>query len=179
MRQPRLQLALVHLLLGLSYGCKQRPPETKLLAGGLYTVESEPGKFGDAKLLVYEDGICHVRLYREEYPSRPATLDPTKLTLGGADDKEGFSLGHVPLREESFRAWKPVLAGKAEVKAEELEAIESGRRRAGGARFDRATRDGPNTEGALSRIRSQPVRLGREFRYRTGSISANHRPGAG
>ncbi|HXU31667.1 MAG TPA: hypothetical protein VN851_13920 [Thermoanaerobaculia bacterium] len=135
MRQPRLQLALVLLLLGLSYGCKQRPPETKLLAGGLYTIESEPGKFGATKLLVYEDGICHVRLYREEYPNRPATLDPTKLTLGGAGDKEGFSLGHVPLREESFRAWKPVLAGKAEVKEEELDGYRIWKKDGGGSAF--------------------------------------------
>jgi len=112
-----------------------RQTDTELVAGGLYTVESEPGKFGAAKLLVYEDGICHVRLYREEYPSRPATLDPTKLTLGGADDKEGFSLGHVPLREESFRAWKPVLAGKAEVKEEELEGYRIWKKDGGGSAF--------------------------------------------
>jgi hypothetical protein len=136
MRHSRLRFTLsLVLLLGLAYGCKQRPTETELFAGGLYTVESEPGKFGAAKLLVYEDGICHVRLYREEYPNRPATLDPTKLTLGGADDKEGFSLGHVPLREESFRAWKPVLAGKAEVKVEELEGYRIWKKDGGGSAF--------------------------------------------
>ncbi len=136
MRQRRLRIALaLLLLLGLTFSCKQRPTETELVAGGLYTVESEPGKFGAAKLLVYEDSICHVRLYREEYSSRPATLDPTKLTLDGADDKEGFSLGHVPLREESFRAWKPVLAGKAEVKEEELEGYRIWKKDGGGSAF--------------------------------------------
>jgi len=135
MRQPRLRVTLVLLLLSLAYGCKPRSTETELVAGGLYTVESEPGKFGAAKILVYEDGICHVRLYREEYPSRPTTLDPVKLTLGGADDKEGFSLGHVPLREESFRAWEPVLAGKAEVKEEELEGYRIWKKDGGGSAF--------------------------------------------
>ncbi len=136
MRQSHLRIALtLLLLLGLVYGCTQRPTETELFAGGLYTVESEPGKFGAAKLLAYEDGICHVRLYLEAYPSRPATLDPTKLTLGGADDKEGFSLGHMPLREESFRGWKPVLAGKAEVKEEELEGYRIWKQDGGGSAF--------------------------------------------
>lgn len=130
-----LRLPLVFLLLGLAYGCQRHSPETELVAGGLYTVESDPGKFGAAKLLAYEDGICHVRLYREEYPNRPATLDPAKLTLSGADGKQGFSLGHVPLREESFRAWKPVLAGKAEVKEEELEGYRIWKEEGGGSAF--------------------------------------------
>ena len=131
----RYPLALVLLLLGLAFGCQRHAPETQLVAGGLYTVENDPGKFGAAKLLVYEDGICHVRLYREEFSSRPATLDPAKLTLGGAGDKEGFSLGHIPLREESFRAWKPVLAGKAEVKEEELEGYRIWKEDGGGSAF--------------------------------------------
>ncbi len=137
MSQSPLRIALLSLvlLLGLAYGCKQRPTETELTSGGLYTVESEAGKFGAAKLLAYEDGICHGRLYREEYPNRPATLDPTKLTLGGADDKEGFSLGHVPLWEKSFRAWKPVLAGKAEVKEGELEGYRVWKKNGGSGAF--------------------------------------------
>ena len=136
MRQPRrIQFAFVFLFLCLAYGCKRQTPEAELVAGGLYTVESDPGKFGAAKLLAYEDGICHVRLYREEYPSRPAILDPAKLTLGGAGDQEGFSLGHMPLREESFRAWKPVLAGKAEVKEEELEGYRMWKQDGGGSAF--------------------------------------------
>lgn len=135
---PRHTLRLA-LLFAIAYlttatAC-HRKTEADLVVGGLYTVESEPGKFGAAKLLAYKDGICHVRLYREEYLSRPTTLDPTKLTLGGAGDKEGFSLGHLPLREESFRAWKPVLAGKAEVKEEELEDYRMWKKEGGGSAF--------------------------------------------
>jgi|ERR1041385_4190427 hypothetical protein len=88
--------------------------------GGIYSVNDGQGHYGVAKLLVHEGGVCHVRLYKQTFPTRPATLDITKLSLGRAGEPE-FGIGHLPIREGEFLHWQPVLITTSPVTPEELD----------------------------------------------------------
>jgi len=84
------------------------------------------------KLLARDEGICHVRVYKQKFGSRPERVDPSKLSLGTIHDKDGFGMGHLPLSDEAFRAWQPVLISKTLVTSEELEGYRMWKEASGG-----------------------------------------------
>ncbi len=90
-------------------------------AGGLYSTEDEGGQFGIVKVLVVDAGAVHVRVYKQKLCSRPASVDPSMLTLGKLSDKDGFSAGHLPLSWRTFAKWKPILVSQQPVYESELE----------------------------------------------------------
>ena len=90
-------------------------------AGGLYSVANGNGKFGVVKILVLEPDAVHVRIYKQTFQTRPASVDSQSLTLGGIDDKDGFSIGHAPLSRTTFAAWQPVFLSQQSVSDKELD----------------------------------------------------------
>jgi hypothetical protein len=73
------------------------------------------------KILVLEPEAVHVRIYKQTFLTRPASVDPKSLTLGAIDDKDGFSIGHLPLSRQTFASWDPVFLSQQSVSDEELE----------------------------------------------------------
>jgi hypothetical protein len=114
-----LVLLVITLMLG-PLACR-RQPATRLTVGALYSVDDGEGHFRIAKILVLDRATVHVRLYANRFNERPATVDPTALTLGTIHDKGGFGIGHLPLARGEFAAWKPVFLAQASVNPQELE----------------------------------------------------------
>ena len=96
---------------------------SELFEGGYYSI-ADGEQFGIAKLLKLDPDIAHVRIYKERFSQRPRAIDITRLTLGSVDDKEGYGMGHIPLRLATFQQWQPLFLAYSEVKDEELEAYE-------------------------------------------------------
>jgi len=96
---------------------------SELFEGGYYSIV-DGDRFGIAKVLKLDPEIVHVRIYKEHFPQRPLSIDPDQLTLGTIHDKDGFGMGHLPLRLEKFRESEPIFITHAEVKEDELEGYE-------------------------------------------------------
>lgn len=105
--------------------------DSELFEGGYYSV-ADGAAFGIAKVLKLEPDKVHVRLYKQHFPARPLSIDLNSLSLGGIHDKDGFGMGHLPLRLSTFQQWGPKFITYAEVKPEELEGYEMWRSSAGG-----------------------------------------------
>lgn len=89
------------------------PAVTAIQAGGIYSVSGgKSGKFTVVKVLVVENSEVHARLYRDDFKDRPTQADLKKLHM---------AMGHVPLAEEGFRNWQPVLIRVEPVGEDELE----------------------------------------------------------
>src|SRR4051794_35090648 len=87
---------LTTAVLFLMIGC--RKPSPALEVGGIYSIND--GKdYGIVKLLVHEDHVCHVRVYKQKFPTRPVSIDVNNLSLGKPGDPDGFGMGHIPMRE--------------------------------------------------------------------------------
>jgi hypothetical protein len=91
-------------------------------AGDICFVESGDGDYKVAKILVVEQAVIHVRLYKERFSEIPRFLDVTNLNLGTIDDAD-FGVGHLPLSRGSFAAWLPVRVQHQPVTEEELEGF--------------------------------------------------------
>ncbi|HKD82282.1 MAG TPA: hypothetical protein VKH81_21495 [Candidatus Angelobacter sp.] len=104
---------------------------TQLFEGGYYSIADGPA-FSIAKILRLEPHTVHVRIYKENFPQRPRSIDPTALTLGRIDDQDGFGMGHLPLRLESFMERQPRFLTYAAVEAGELEGYNMWKEAEGG-----------------------------------------------
>jgi hypothetical protein len=91
--------------------------------GDLWSVKTDDGRYGVAKVLATDEGGVHLRLYSQRFEERPATVNPSELTLGsfGRGDATPFSIGHLPLSHRSFQDWEPELISHGAVSEEELE----------------------------------------------------------
>jgi hypothetical protein len=105
------------------YACqaRQAPAQSRWKVGGVYSVRSEEEGFRIAKVLALDPGVVSVRIYKQSFPSRPQTVDVSSLTLGSIKDPGGFGIGHAPIAEEGFAAWKPELLAEQPVTEAELE----------------------------------------------------------
>lgn len=103
--------------------------------GAYYSILYDENDYRIAKLLVHERGICHLRVYKQTFASRPAQIDVAQLTLGSMNDADGFGIGHVPLRESSFLAWKPVFVARGRVLPDEREGYDVWKAQANGSAF--------------------------------------------
>lgn len=103
-------------------GCdRQKSAAEDWHAGGLYSMREDNGQFSVAKILVLEPEAVHVRIYKQRFSARPTSVDPASLTLGAYDDKEGFSIGQVPLSRRTFALSDPVFMSQQSVSDKELE----------------------------------------------------------
>jgi hypothetical protein len=111
---------------------RKSPPSFQ--AGGIYSIVNDgDGGFGIVKLLVYENGVCHVRIYKQKFQSRPQSVEPANLSLGKIGDPDGFGMGHLPIQESTFIKWQPVLMKQSPVTEEELEGYKIWKEAGGGA----------------------------------------------
>ncbi len=109
-----------------------RNAPSELFEGAYYSIV-DGEIFSIAKVLKLEPEIVHVRIYKQHFPQRPRSIDPAALTLGTIHDKDGFGMGHLPLRLATFMDREPMFLTHAEVKPEELEGTICGKKaRSGG-----------------------------------------------
>jgi len=106
-------------LIVILYSCTNKPKELK--AGAICSVDDGNGKFGIVKILVIDNEIAHLRIYKNKFNQRPASIDTRTLSLGSIYDKDGFGVGHTPLDRKGFENWQPVVLTYEEVSEEELE----------------------------------------------------------
>jgi len=93
---------------------------SELFEGAYYSI-IDGDDFSIAKVLKLEPEIVHVRIYKQHFPQRPRSIDPGVLTLGTIHDKDGFGMGHLPLRLATFTDREPMFLTHAEVTPQELE----------------------------------------------------------
>ena len=104
---------------------------SELFEGGYYSI-IDGDTFSVAKVLKLEPEIVHVRIYKQNFLQRPRSIDPAALTLGTIHDKDGFGMGHLPLRPVTFLESEPMFLTHAEVTPEELEGYNFWKESAGG-----------------------------------------------
>lgn len=122
-KYQKISSALLLVILSLAIqSCNKN--EGDLRAGSICTIDNGDSTYGVVKVLVIDADEAHVKIYKNKYDQRPATVDQKTLSLGSIDDKDGFGVGHVPLTRKGFEDWKPVEVNWEEVTKEELEGYE-------------------------------------------------------
>lgn len=109
-----------------------RRSTASLQVGGIYSTADDKGGYGVVKLLAHADGVCHVRVYKQKFQSRPTTVDVGSLSLGKPGDFGGFGMGHIPMREAGFLEWQPVIITTTTVTPDELEGYKIWKENGGG-----------------------------------------------
>lgn len=104
----------------MSDSLSTRIAPSELFEGAYYSI-IDGDVFSIAKVLKLEPEIVHVRIYKQHFPQRPRSIDPAMLTLGTIHDKDGFGMGHLPLRLATFIDREPMFLTHAEVPPKELE----------------------------------------------------------
>lgn len=108
---------------------------SELFEGGYYSI-ADGDVFSIAKILKLEPDKVHVRIYKQHFPQRPRSIDVSTLSLGTILDKDGFGMGHLPLRFETFKDRDPQFLTHSEVQADELQGYEVWKETAGGGVFE-------------------------------------------
>ena len=85
---------------------------TELKVGGLYISKSENGKYSVSKIIAMDNFAVHVRMYADEFQTKPTQLSSTNLKV---------LIGHAPMDAKGFLAENPELLKIEEVKDSELE----------------------------------------------------------
>ena len=96
----------------------------KIKAGSICSVDDGDGKFGIVKILVIEEEIIHVKMYKNKYVERPVVIDINALSIGSDYDEAGFGVGHLPTDRKVFDNWKPIVIAFEEVTGDDLEEYE-------------------------------------------------------
>jgi hypothetical protein len=117
------------LALGALAACGD--PASRWEPGGIYSTSDGSG-FGVVKVLAVEPDAVSVRVYRERFPHRPPSVDPSGLSLGSIDDPNGFGVGHLPLAPRDFALWFPVHLATVPVTDSELEGYRAWKEAGGG-----------------------------------------------
>ena len=119
LREIASWVAVSAAALGLA-GCSD--PSRRWESGGIYSVSDGDG-FAIVKILALDvdPDMVSVRIYRERFETRPPSIDPRELTLGGIDDPEGFGIGHIPVAPRDFALWFPVHHVTEPVSEDELD----------------------------------------------------------
>ncbi len=113
-----------------SIGFKSGSPHA-LREGGYYSI-LDGEEFAIAKILKLAPDKVHVRIYKQHFAARPAQINPSNLTLGTIHDPDGFGMGHLPLRRETFLGREPVFIMESPVTASELTGYELWKESGGG-----------------------------------------------
>jgi len=100
--------------------------------GDIYSTSDGNGCYRIVKLLAHADGVCHLRIYKQKFSERPATIDIASLSLGKLGDPDGFGMGHIPQREAGFLQGRPMLLTNVAVTPEELDGYEIWKENGGG-----------------------------------------------
>ena len=108
---------------------------SELFEGAYYSI-IDGDDFSIAKVLKLEPEVIHVRIYKQHFPQRPRSIDPAALTLGSIHDKDGFGMGHLPLRLATFTDREPLFLTHTEVLPNELEGYNLWKETADGSVFE-------------------------------------------
>lgn len=105
-------------------GSRGGQPETPI-AGDLWSVVTDDGLYGVAKILAVDGAGVHARLYVQRFQTRPAPEEIGELTLApfGAGHDVPFSIGHMPLSRATYAEWQPELIARGSVDEDELEGF--------------------------------------------------------
>jgi hypothetical protein len=109
-----------------------RNAPSELFEGAYYSIV-DGDVFSVAKVLKLEPEIVHVRIYKQHFLQRPRSIDPGTLTLGTIHDKDGFGMGHLPLRLATFMDSEPIFLMHAEVTPQEIAGYNFWKESAGGS----------------------------------------------
>jgi len=112
-----------------------RNAPSELFEGAYYSI-IDGDAFSIAKVLKLEPEIVHVRIYKQHFQQRPRSIDPAALTLGNIHDKDGFGMGHLPLRLVTFTDREPMFLTHTEVLPNELEDYNFWKETADGSVFE-------------------------------------------
>jgi len=121
------------ILMADSVSTRNAPSE--LFEGAYYSI-IDGDTFSIAKVLKLDPEIVHARIYKQHFQQRPRSIDPAALTLGSIHDKDGFGMGHLPLRLVTFTDREPMFLTHAEVKPEEREGYNLWKETADGSVFE-------------------------------------------
>jgi len=112
----------------LVFGCGKRTNNDNQLmkvnvtdVGALCSVNSGEGDFGVIKVLACDEQTIHIRLYKNKWSDRPASVESSELSLGSIFDPGGSGLGHLPISIAEYKSWVPTVIRKEEVADDELE----------------------------------------------------------
>src|SRR5258708_2690314 len=97
--------------------------ESELFEGGYYSI-LDVDVYSIAMLLKLEAEFCHVSIYKQHCQGRPRSIDISALTLGSIHDEDGFGMGHLPLKLQTFKDREPLFLTYSEVVPEELEGYQ-------------------------------------------------------
>ncbi len=112
-----------------------RNAPSELFEGAYYSI-IDGDDFSIAMVLKLEPEIVHVRIYKQHFLQRPRSIDPAALTLGSIHDKDGFGMGHLPLRLATFTDREPMFLTHTEVLPNELEGYNFWKETAAGSVFE-------------------------------------------
>ncbi|HEY2114093.1 MAG TPA: hypothetical protein VGJ51_03335 [Candidatus Angelobacter sp.] len=119
----------------MSDSLSTRNAPSELFEGAYYSI-MDGDDFSIAKVLKLEPEIVHVRIYKQHFPQRPRSIDPAALTLGSIHDKDGFGMGHLPLRVATFLNSEPMFLTHVEVLPDELNGYNLWKETADGSVFE-------------------------------------------
>ena len=93
--------------------------------GGVYSIAVDARGYAIARVLATGRRSVHVRVYSNRYGDRPAAIERSQLFIAPPPDLSraalnathpeqrpdpgAFAVGHLPLRRDSFAAWRPRL----------------------------------------------------------------------
>src|SRR6185295_18836583 len=99
---------------------------TLIVVGGIYSSIVGRDKqgalmYGISKVLLYENAIVHVRVYKNLFNERPRSVDISSLSLGQMGQDEFPGAGHMPMSESAFAKQRPLLLTRVDVETSELD----------------------------------------------------------
>ena len=104
---------------------------SELFEGGYYSI-IDGDEFGIARVLKIDSEIVRVRIYKQHFSQRPRAIDAAILALGSFHDNDGFGMGHLPLRTQTFAGREPVFITRLAVADHELQGYNMGKDANGG-----------------------------------------------
>jgi hypothetical protein len=84
---------------------------TAIKPGGIYVYKGGDGSFGTLKVLVTEEGMVDVVLYKNRFATVPSSIDPKTLEV---------AVKHEVLSVKGFQNWQPQMLLEQPVTKEEL-----------------------------------------------------------
>ncbi len=84
---------------------------TAIKPGGIYVYKGGEGSFGTLKVLVAEEEMVDVVLYKNRFATVPSSIDPKSLEV---------AVKHEVLSVKGFQNWQPQMLMQQPVTSEEL-----------------------------------------------------------
>ncbi len=134
-------MKVVYCLLAIGYTWKFVLPffvhRTPIVVGGVYASilgRDKQGalRYGISKVLLHENAIVHVRVYKNLFSERPHSVDVSSLSLGQMGIDEFPGAGHMPISKSTFAKQRPVLLARVDVEVNELAGYQEWKKHGGG-----------------------------------------------